>query len=86
GAIRVPLSEELAGTEPATVELLALDEALTELAGHDPRLERVVECRFFGGMSVRETAAALGVSERTVERDWARAKAHLYRTLSEPDA
>ena len=86
GAIRIPLSEDLAGTEPATVELLALDEALTELASHDPRLERVVECRFFGGMSVRETAAALGVSERTVERDWARAKAHLYRTLSEPDA
>lgn len=88
GAVRIPLQEDLAGETPRTVELLALDEALTTLAGHDPRLERVVECRFFGGMSVRDTAAALEVSERTVERDWARAKAHLYRMLApglEPD-
>lgn len=83
GAIRVPLREELAGEEPATIELLELDEALTKLAAHDPRLERVVECRFFGGMSVRDTAAALDISQRTVERDWARAKAHLYSILAE---
>jgi len=82
GAVRIPLQEELAGEEPRTVELLALDEALTALARHDPRLEKVVECRFFGGMSVRDTAAALDISERTVERDWARAKAHLYGTLA----
>ncbi len=87
GAIHIPLQDDLSGTEPGTVELLALDEALTALARYDPRLEQVVECRFFGGMSVRDTAAALDVSERTVERDWARAKAHLYRTLAaEPDA
>ncbi len=86
GAVRIPLREELAGEEPRTVELLALDEALTALARHDPRLEQVVECRFFGGMSVRDTAVALDVSERTVERDWSRAKAHLYRMLAaEPD-
>ncbi len=86
GAIHIPLRDELSGKEPRTVELLALDEALTNLARYDPRLEQVVECRFFGGMSVRDTAAALDVSERTVERDWARAKAHLYRTLAaEPD-
>jgi len=82
GAVRIPLQEELAGEEPRTVELLALNEALTALARHDPRLEQVVECRFFGGMSVRDTAAALDISERTVERDWARAKAHLYATLA----
>lgn len=82
GAVRIPLREDLAGEEPRTVDLLSLDEALRALARHDVRLEQVVECRFFGGMNVRDTATALGVSERTVERDWARAKAHLYRTLA----
>lgn len=82
--IRVPLREDLvAGTNQPGVELLALDAALTELAGHDERLARVVECRFFGGMSVEETAEALGVGVRTVERDWTRAKAYLYRQLVE---
>ena len=81
GAVHIPLREELAGEESGTVELLALDEALSALARHDPRLEQVVECRFFGGMSVRDTAAALAVSERTVERDWARARAYLYHAL-----
>jgi RNA polymerase sigma factor (TIGR02999 family) len=65
-------------------DVLALDEALTRLAALDPRLEQVVECRYFGGLSVAETAAVMGTSERTVERDWARAKAYLYRALSQP--
>ncbi len=82
GAIRLPLSEELAGREPRTVELLALDEALTALGKHDARLERVVEYRFFGGMTVKETAETLGVSPSTVARDWRRARAYLYRALS----
>ncbi len=85
GAVHVPLREELAGHEPATIELLALDEALRALARHDPRLERIVECRFFGGMGIRDTAAVLAVSERTVERDWARAKAYLYRSLADQE-
>ncbi|MFW6083588.1 MAG: sigma-70 family RNA polymerase sigma factor [Gemmatimonadota bacterium] len=86
-AIRVPLNEELDSASiegPDAVDLLALDDALTELARYDERLERVVECRFFGGLTVPETAHVLGVSTRTVERDWTRAKAYLYRALAEP--
>ena len=56
--------------------MLALDEALGEL---EPRQRQVVECRFFGGMEEQEIAAALGVSERTVHRDWVKARAWLYR-------
>ena len=84
-AIRVPLNEDLDGASidaPAAVDLLALDEALTALAQHDKRMEQVVECRFFGGLTVKETARVLGVSTRTVERDWTRAKAYLYRALA----
>jgi len=62
-------------------ELLTLDEALTALTERDRRLGDVVECRFFGGMSSTETAHALGVSRRTIERDWTRARAYLYRHL-----
>lgn len=83
--IRVPLNEALDGgraSEPRTIDLLALDEALSALARRDARLEQVVECRFFGGLSVRETAEVLQVSRRTVERDWTRAKAYLYRALA----
>ena len=66
-------------------ELLALDEALTRLAQRDERLADIVECRFFGGLSVEETAEVLGISVRTVARDWKRAQTHLYRALR-PDA
>jgi len=62
-------------------ELLALDEALERLAMVDPRAARVVECRFFGGLSEAETARALGVSTRTVARDWLIARGWLYRSL-----
>ena len=55
----------------------------TFLDGPVGRLEAVVECRFFGGMTTDETAAALGRPKRTVERDWARARAYLYRSLRE---
>lgn len=81
-AVLLPLDEQLAGRPPRTVELLALDEALTALGRHDTRLERVVECRFFGGMSMKETAETLGVSLSTAERDWRRARAYLYEALS----
>jgi RNA polymerase sigma factor (TIGR02999 family) len=63
--------------------LVALDEALTQLATHDERLARVVECRFFGGLSETETAETLGVTERTVRRDWVKAKAWLYNAMRE---
>lgn len=79
--IRVPLRESSASTAPRDVDLLALEQALERLAELDPRMEQVVECRFFGGMTVEETAKALGVSTSTVDRDWARARTYLYEDL-----
>jgi RNA polymerase sigma factor (TIGR02999 family) len=76
----VTLDEDLAATD-SDHTLLALDDALTRLAGLDVRLARVVECRYFGGLTEDETAAALGVTSRTVRRDWVKAKAWLYREL-----
>jgi RNA polymerase sigma factor (sigma-70 family) len=64
-------------------ELLALDEALDRLTGVNERYGRVVECRFFGGMSVEETAEALGTSPATVKRDWTMARAWLNRELGD---
>ena len=66
-------------------EILALDEALAGLEELDPRLCRVVECRYFGGLTVPETAEALGTSPATVKRDWTTARAWL-RTRLEDDA
>lgn len=84
-AIRVPFeSVEVAATERGP-DLLALDAALELLAAHDPRKAQVVELRFFGGLSVEETAEALGTSPRTVHADWAFARAWLYRALSAAD-
>jgi RNA polymerase sigma factor (TIGR02999 family) len=81
-AIRVPLDAiDVAAKEPGS-DLLEVDMALEMLAREDPRRARVVELRFFGGLSVEETAQALGVSVRTVHTDWAFARAWLYRTLT----
>jgi RNA polymerase sigma factor (TIGR02999 family) len=66
---------------PGDVDLLALDAALTDLAGVDPELARLVELRYFGGMTVEETADALGVSAATVKRQWALARAWLKRAI-----
>jgi RNA polymerase sigma factor (TIGR02999 family) len=83
GAQKVSLDEALiVSTEPAQ-DLLALDEALTALAAFDARKAQVVEMRFFGGLSVEETAEALNVSVDTVMRDWKLAKAWLLRELKE---
>jgi RNA polymerase sigma factor (TIGR02999 family) len=76
---------ELEGAEIAVeeraAELIALDDALEKLAALNPRLSQVVECRFFGGMTEEETAAALGVTDRTVRRDWIKAKGFLHQAL-----
>ena len=64
-------------------ELLSLDDALDRLEAIDARLSRVVECRFFAGLTEAETAEALGVNARTVTRDWVKARAWLYRELSD---
>jgi RNA polymerase sigma factor (TIGR02999 family) len=71
-----------ASAENGVVEVLALDEALTALAALDERASRVIELRFFAGLSIAETADALGVSPATVERDWTVARAWLLRRLS----
>jgi len=81
GIVPIPLGDVDGLAAPAVVDVLELHDALQRLALHDPRLERVVECRFFGGMSMEETAAALGVSVRTATRDWRRARAYLYDEL-----
>jgi RNA polymerase sigma factor (TIGR02999 family) len=85
---RVPLSEVDIAMDREVDELLELDEALDFLAERDARLARIVECRFFGGLSVEETAEALGASSRTVVRDWSRARAYLHRLLAaeQPEA
>ena len=65
------------------LDLLALDKALEELASLDPRQSRIVEAKFFGGLSIEETAEAIHVSPATVKREWALAKAWLFRELSQ---
>lgn len=83
GGRRVPIeldAVQLSADERAE-SLVALDEALERLRALDARQARVVECRFFGGMNEDETAAAVGVAVRTVKRDWAKARAWLYREL-----
>lgn len=76
---RTTLGDRLGSSaELDPAEIIALDDALESL---EPRQRHVVECRFFGGMEEKEIAAALGVTERTVRRDWVKARAWLYRTL-----
>ncbi len=78
GVISVTLGDEPQRADASADDLLALDEVLQQL---DPRQRQVIECRFFGGMEETDIAAALGVSERTVRRDWVKARAWLYQAL-----
>ena len=84
GAVRVTFDEALAVTNEPGQDLVALDEALHALATVDARKARVIELRFFGGLSVEETASVLTVSVDTVMRDWKLAKAWLSRELGAP--
>jgi len=81
-AERVPLDEALLGAQARGIEVLALDETLESLAKIDGRKARVVELRYFGGLSVEETAGFLGISPETVKRDWRMAKAWLFAALT----
>src|SRR5438270_1222342 len=81
-AVHVPLDEALLGAQARGIEVLALDEALESLSKLDPRKGRVVELRYFGGLSVQETAEVLGISNETVQRDWKLAKTWLFRELA----
>ncbi len=80
---KVSLEEATVFSEQQADELLAVDDCLNRLAKIDPRQARIVEMRFFGGLSVEESAEALGISPKTVKRDWSVAKAWLYADLKE---
>ena len=81
GGLAVSLDPDQLGDPGRAEELIALDEALTRLEALDERLARNVEMRFFGGLSVEETAEALGMSPRTVKRDWRKARAFLFEAI-----
>lgn len=81
-ACKLSLDEAIATAEKRDLNLVALDDALETLAKIDEQQSRVVELRFFTGLSIEETAEVLGISPATVKRDWAAAKAWLYREIS----
>ncbi len=82
-AVKISLDEAVILSDERASDLIALDEALKSLAAFDARKSRVVELRFFGGMTIEETAEFLGVSFNTVVRDWEMARAWLYRNIYE---
>jgi len=82
GQQALTFNEELFQTESQAEELLALDEALTKLEEYDPVLSRVVECRYFTGLTESETAGALDMGERTVRRHWTKARVLLHQMLT----
>ncbi len=82
GALRVSLAEAEAHADERSADLIALDDALESLARLDERKSKIVELRYFGGLSVEETATVLQVSARTINREWGLAQAWLFRELS----
>ena len=82
GELDVTFDDHLLADVRSADRLLEIDDALDHLAQVAPRLARVVECRFYGGLSEEETAEALQVTVRTIQRDWAKARALLQRTLA----
>jgi RNA polymerase sigma-70 factor (ECF subfamily) len=82
GAERISFDEAFVAAPERGADLVSLDEALTKLSAIDPRKGNIVELKFFGGLSVEETAEALGISTVTVMRDWSMAKAWLYNSLN----
>jgi len=81
GAPRLSFDPEIALPQKPELDLIALDSALNKLAGLDPQQSRLIELRFFGGLSIEETALVLGISPATVKREWATARAWLQREL-----
>jgi RNA polymerase sigma-70 factor (ECF subfamily) len=81
--VRVSLSEVDRTSDQSTAEVVAVDEALSRLAALDPRKAQIVELRYFGGLSVEETAQILDLSSRTIKREWRWARAWLHRELGE---
>jgi len=85
-AHRTDLNASLIRDTEEPIDILDLEEALAQLQELEPRLSRIVECRFFGGLSIEETAEVLGLSSRTVDRDWYKAKSFLYLALGGGDS
>jgi RNA polymerase sigma factor (TIGR02999 family) len=81
-AFMVTLGDNIPNSERVALDVIALDDALRNLAQRAPDLETIVECRFFAGMTMDEIATVLGRSVRSVERDWARARAYLFDSMS----
>ena len=82
GAAKLSLDEAIGVPDRQEVDVLALDESLERLANLDPQQGQIVELRFFGGLSIEETAEVLHISPATVKRDWVMAKAWLYQNLA----
>ena len=80
-AEKVPIDDDLPIRTPDSEDLVALDEALKRLAAIDERQSRIVELRYFGGLTIAETASLLGISEKTVKRDWTLARTWLHREI-----
>lgn len=81
-AVKVSLRDGIGAAGEVQLDVVALDHALSELAKLDPQQERIIELRFFAGLSIEDTAEALGISPATVKRDWATARAWLYREMT----
>jgi len=84
GVRPVPLNDELDGSPQRTADLVALDDALNALAAIDPRKSKIVELKFFGGLTTEEIAGVLHISEQTILRDWKLAKSWLQREMKRP--
>jgi RNA polymerase sigma factor (TIGR02999 family) len=84
GNLFLQLEDSVVGAPSREVSLVALDDALGDLARLDPQQARIVELRFFAGLSIEETAEVLAISDSTVKRDWAVAKSWLFRALRSP--
>ena len=85
GGLKLELQDAMAVLEAQNIDLVALDNALNELARLDPQQSRIVEMRFFGGLSIEDTANVIGVSPTTVKREWATARAWLLREMGRGD-
>ena len=83
GAVKVSLNDALVVADDQASHFIALDEALRRLESLDPQKGKIVELRYFGGLSIEEAAEVLNISPRTVRREWQRAKAWLYRMMTE---
>ena len=84
GGVQVALDEDIASAPPLAIEVLMLDQALSELTVLDERQGQIVELRYFGGLSVDDVAAVLSLSRATVGREWQMARAWLYRRMIPP--